>query len=172
MSNFALLLFSAVDKRSIVVHGCAIMFLFALMWILMIHFQHKVLLQLFNTSDDRAQKRQPIRGSDEGELLLCKVFLSHWNLQWICLSPKKWSKNKQKYLPTVLKPDLKQTLFAFASPTLSIVDLKCSWSFPLDTYAIKHSASSEKDVKTFKIGNEQNRWEPVQTVSMQVMAMQ
>lgn len=42
----------------------------------MIHFQHKVLLQLFNTSDDRAQKRQPIRGSDEGELL-CKVLLSH-----------------------------------------------------------------------------------------------
>ncbi|XP_071667187.1 rap guanine nucleotide exchange factor 4 isoform X2 [Patagioenas fasciata] len=27
--------------------------------------KHKVLLQLFNTSDDRAQKRQPIRGSDE-----------------------------------------------------------------------------------------------------------
>lgn len=43
----------------------------------MIHFQHKVLLQLFNTGDDRAQKRQPIRGSDEGEFLLCKVFLSH-----------------------------------------------------------------------------------------------
>lgn len=29
--------------------------------------QHKVLLQQFNTGDDRAQKRQPIRGSDEGE---------------------------------------------------------------------------------------------------------
>uniref|UniRef100_A0A8C4XN25 Rap guanine nucleotide exchange factor 4 n=1 Tax=Falco tinnunculus TaxID=100819 RepID=A0A8C4XN25_FALTI len=33
--------------------------------------QHKVLLQLFNTSDDRAQKRQPIRGSDE---VLFKVY--------------------------------------------------------------------------------------------------
>uniref|UniRef100_A0A8D2NII9 Rap guanine nucleotide exchange factor 4 n=1 Tax=Zonotrichia albicollis TaxID=44394 RepID=A0A8D2NII9_ZONAL len=32
---------------------------------------HKVLLQLFNTSDDRAQKRQPIRGSDE---VLFKVY--------------------------------------------------------------------------------------------------
>lgn len=29
--------------------------------------QHKVLLQQFNTGDERAQKRQPIRGSDEGE---------------------------------------------------------------------------------------------------------
>ncbi|KAM7017391.1 rap guanine nucleotide exchange factor 4 isoform 4-T4 [Passerculus sandwichensis] len=33
--------------------------------------KHKVLLQLFNTSDDRAQKRQPIRGSDE---VLFKVY--------------------------------------------------------------------------------------------------
>ncbi|KAJ7415556.1 rap guanine nucleotide exchange factor 4 isoform X2 [Willisornis vidua] len=33
--------------------------------------EHKVLLQLFNTSDDRAQKRQPIRGSDE---VLFKVY--------------------------------------------------------------------------------------------------
>ncbi|XP_049668134.1 rap guanine nucleotide exchange factor 4 isoform X4 [Accipiter gentilis] len=53
--------------------------------------KHKVLLQLFNTSDDRTQKRQPIRGSDEV------------------------------------------------------------------TCAIKHFASSEEDVKTFKKGNEQNR---------------
>ncbi|XP_071603450.1 rap guanine nucleotide exchange factor 4 isoform X7 [Heliangelus exortis] len=30
--------------------------------------KHKVLLQLFNTSDDRAQKRQPIKGSDEGTI--------------------------------------------------------------------------------------------------------
>lgn len=33
--------------------------------------KHKVLLQLFNASDDRAQKRQPIRGSDE---VLFKVY--------------------------------------------------------------------------------------------------
>ncbi|XP_071603442.1 rap guanine nucleotide exchange factor 4 isoform X2 [Heliangelus exortis] len=33
--------------------------------------KHKVLLQLFNTSDDRAQKRQPIKGSDE---VLFKVY--------------------------------------------------------------------------------------------------
>ncbi|XP_071418123.1 rap guanine nucleotide exchange factor 4 isoform X1 [Pithys albifrons albifrons] len=33
--------------------------------------KHKVLLQLFNTSDDRAQKRQPIRSSDE---VLFKVY--------------------------------------------------------------------------------------------------
>ncbi|KFV84856.1 Rap guanine nucleotide exchange factor 4, partial [Struthio camelus australis] len=33
--------------------------------------KHKVLLQLFNTSDDRAQKRQPIRGSDD---VLFKVY--------------------------------------------------------------------------------------------------
>ncbi|KAJ7398038.1 hypothetical protein BTVI_129604 [Pitangus sulphuratus] len=33
--------------------------------------KHKVLLQLFNPSDDRAQKRQPIRGSDE---VLFKVY--------------------------------------------------------------------------------------------------
>uniref|UniRef100_A0A8B9RU46 Rap guanine nucleotide exchange factor 4 n=1 Tax=Accipiter nisus TaxID=211598 RepID=A0A8B9RU46_9AVES len=33
--------------------------------------KHKVLLQLFNTSDDRTQKRQPIRGSDE---VLFKVY--------------------------------------------------------------------------------------------------
>uniref|UniRef100_A0A8C3KK17 Rap guanine nucleotide exchange factor 4 n=1 Tax=Calidris pygmaea TaxID=425635 RepID=A0A8C3KK17_9CHAR len=33
--------------------------------------KHKVLLQLFNTGDDRAQKRQPIRGSDE---VLFKVY--------------------------------------------------------------------------------------------------
>nr|XP_045003433.1 rap guanine nucleotide exchange factor 4 isoform X3 [Jaculus jaculus] len=33
--------------------------------------KHKVLLQQFNTSDDRAQKRQPIRGSDE---VLFKVY--------------------------------------------------------------------------------------------------
>ncbi|XP_064307678.1 rap guanine nucleotide exchange factor 4 isoform X2 [Phalacrocorax carbo] len=33
--------------------------------------KHKVLLQLFNTSDDRSQKRQPIRGSDE---VLFKVY--------------------------------------------------------------------------------------------------
>ncbi|XP_056352576.1 rap guanine nucleotide exchange factor 4 isoform X1 [Oenanthe melanoleuca] len=33
--------------------------------------KHKVLLQLFNTSDDRAQKRQPIRGNDE---VLFKVY--------------------------------------------------------------------------------------------------
>uniref|UniRef100_A0A7M4F604 Rap guanine nucleotide exchange factor 4 n=1 Tax=Crocodylus porosus TaxID=8502 RepID=A0A7M4F604_CROPO len=33
--------------------------------------KHKVLLQLFNTTDDRAQKRQPIRGSDE---ILFKVY--------------------------------------------------------------------------------------------------
>lgn len=32
--------------------------------------QHKVLLQQFNTGDERAQKRQPIRGSDEGATLL------------------------------------------------------------------------------------------------------
>ncbi|XP_037253323.1 rap guanine nucleotide exchange factor 4 isoform X3 [Falco naumanni] len=32
--------------------------------------KHKVLLQLFNTSDDRAQKRQPIRGSDEEKVVL------------------------------------------------------------------------------------------------------
>ncbi|XP_039350839.1 rap guanine nucleotide exchange factor 4 isoform X2 [Mauremys reevesii] len=33
--------------------------------------KHKVLLQQFNTTDDRAQKRQPIRGSDE---ILFKVY--------------------------------------------------------------------------------------------------
>ncbi|XP_064018783.1 rap guanine nucleotide exchange factor 4 isoform X2 [Pogoniulus pusillus] len=33
--------------------------------------KHKVLLQLFNANDDRAQKRQPIRGSDE---VLFKVY--------------------------------------------------------------------------------------------------
>ncbi|XP_071603444.1 rap guanine nucleotide exchange factor 4 isoform X4 [Heliangelus exortis] len=32
--------------------------------------KHKVLLQLFNTSDDRAQKRQPIKGSDEEKVVL------------------------------------------------------------------------------------------------------
>lgn len=29
--------------------------------------QHKVLLQQFNTGDERTQKRLPVRGSDEGE---------------------------------------------------------------------------------------------------------
>ncbi|XP_054579365.1 rap guanine nucleotide exchange factor 4 isoform X3 [Eptesicus fuscus] len=32
--------------------------------------KHKVLLQHFNTSDERAQKRQPIRGSDEEKVVL------------------------------------------------------------------------------------------------------
>ncbi|XP_051479118.1 rap guanine nucleotide exchange factor 4 isoform X4 [Apus apus] len=32
--------------------------------------KHKVLLQLFNTSDDRTQKRQPIRDSDEEKVVL------------------------------------------------------------------------------------------------------
>ncbi|KAM6174269.1 rap guanine nucleotide exchange factor 4 isoform 8-T8 [Erethizon dorsatum] len=32
--------------------------------------KHKVLLQQFNTSDERAQKRQPIRGSDEEKVVL------------------------------------------------------------------------------------------------------
>ncbi|XP_065736479.1 rap guanine nucleotide exchange factor 4 isoform X7 [Phocoena phocoena] len=32
--------------------------------------KHKVLLQQFNTGDDRAQKRQPIRGSDEEKVVL------------------------------------------------------------------------------------------------------
>lgn len=34
---------------------------------LFLFLQHKVLLQQFNTGDERAQKHQPIRGSDEGE---------------------------------------------------------------------------------------------------------
>ena len=37
--------------------------------LLFLFLQHKVLLQQFNTGDERAQKRQPIRGSDEGETL-------------------------------------------------------------------------------------------------------
>lgn len=41
-------------------------------WLLFL--QHKVLLQQFNTGDERAQKRQPIRGSDEGEQSLM------WNI--------------------------------------------------------------------------------------------
>nr|XP_034492290.1 rap guanine nucleotide exchange factor 4 isoform X7 [Marmota flaviventris] len=32
--------------------------------------KHKVLLQQFNTSDERAQKRQPVRGSDEEKVVL------------------------------------------------------------------------------------------------------
>ena len=36
--------------------------------LLLLFLQHKVLLQQFNTGDERAQKRQPIRGSDEGEI--------------------------------------------------------------------------------------------------------
>jgi len=39
-----------------------------LLWLFL---QHKVLLQQFNTGDERAQKRQPIRGSDE---VLFKVY--------------------------------------------------------------------------------------------------
>uniref|UniRef100_A0A8C2QT63 Rap guanine nucleotide exchange factor 4 n=1 Tax=Capra hircus TaxID=9925 RepID=A0A8C2QT63_CAPHI len=39
--------------------------------LLLLFLQHKVLLQQFNTGDERAQKRQPIRGSDE---VLFKVY--------------------------------------------------------------------------------------------------
>ncbi|KAL0626232.1 Rap guanine nucleotide exchange factor 4, partial [Plecturocebus cupreus] len=42
--------------------------LWHLLWLFL---QHKVLLQQFNTGDERAQKRQPIRGSDE---VLFKVY--------------------------------------------------------------------------------------------------
>jgi hypothetical protein len=45
--------------------------------------QHKVLLQQFNTGDERAQKRQPIRGSDEGEQSLQSL---PWNISG-------WAKN-------------------------------------------------------------------------------
>lgn len=46
--------------------------------------QHKVLLQQFNTGDERAQKRQPIRGSDEGERCLVWNFYSQANIcPWI-----------------------------------------------------------------------------------------
>lgn len=42
----------------------------ALRHLRLLFLQHKVLLQQFNTGDERAQKRQPIRGSDEGEQCL------------------------------------------------------------------------------------------------------
>ena len=51
--------------------------------LLLLFLQHKVLLQQFNTGDERAQKRQPIRGSDEGEISFpaCVDYLkSEWNL--------------------------------------------------------------------------------------------
>ena len=51
--------------------------------LLLLFLQHKVLLQQFNTGDERAQKRQPIRGSDEGEISFpaCVDYLKpEWNL--------------------------------------------------------------------------------------------
>lgn len=88
----------------------------------MIHFQHKVLLQLFNTSDDRAQKRQPIRGSDEGEdYSHLHSFLKPMRFAVNLFLSKKWSKTKQMYLPTVLKPGLKQTLLLLAKLSPSLI---------------------------------------------------
>lgn len=51
--------------------SCRCAWVILLSWrLLCLCLQHKVLLQQFNTGDERAQKRQPIRGSDEGETSL------------------------------------------------------------------------------------------------------
>uniref|UniRef100_G1NC16 Uncharacterized protein n=1 Tax=Meleagris gallopavo TaxID=9103 RepID=G1NC16_MELGA len=85
--------------------------------------KHKVLLQLFNTSDDRAQKRQPIRGSDEVVLAFHVVIHFRQEKELLYNNILRHVQCKPKY--TFFKTDISGDFFAtaWASPSMVLVHL-------------------------------------------------